>query len=180
MNVKEIWDLSPLFKGDDDPAIELRKKEVAEAVTKFSQKWKNREDYLKDPRILKEALDEFEKHQRIFGCEGGVVFYFSLRSSQEENNPAVKAKYGQALEFARKMDNELRFFTLRLGEISPQIQKKILADNTLAKYKHYLERVFIQAKYMLSEPEENILNLKADVSYTHWVDMVRILVCGGT
>ena len=42
----------------------------------------------------------------------------------------------------------------------------------LQKYHHYLERVFIQAKYMLSEPEENILNLKADVSYTHWVDMV--------
>ena len=39
MNVKETWDLTPLFKGDDDPAILNSEKEVAEAETKFARKW---------------------------------------------------------------------------------------------------------------------------------------------
>ncbi len=171
--IKGTWNLMPLFKSDDDPSIEKRKKEVSEAVGKFVGKWKNRGDYLKDAKILKEALDELEILQKKWGCEGGIVFYFSLRSAQEENNASVKAKYGLALEFARKMDNETRFFSLRLGKIPLEVQKKILADKEIEKYKHYLERVFSQAKYMLSESEENILSLKADVSYTNWVRMVE-------
>ncbi len=170
--MQETWNLTALFKSDDDSAIEKRKKEVSERIAKFVSKWKVREDYLSELRILREALDDFEELQKNYGCEGGIVFYFSLRSAQEENNPEVKAKYGQALEFARKMDNEIRFFNLKLGKISQDLQKKILTDKSLEKYKHYLERIFAQAKYQLSEKEENILSLKADVSYTNWVKMV--------
>lgn len=171
--MSDKWNLAGLFNSDDDPKINSRKDEVKKAIDKFSKKWKLREDYLSDPKILREALDDFEYLNRSTGVEGGIVFYFSLRLSQEQDNPVIKAKYGQALEFARKMENEIRFFNLKIGKIPLDAQNKMLSDKQLEKYKHYLERCFAQAKYVLSEKEENILSLKADVSYTNWVDMVQ-------
>jgi len=171
--MSEKWDLSKLFKNDNDPKIENRKEDVRKAIEKFRVKWASRDDYLNDPKILREALDDFELLMRHHGVEGGIVFYFSLRSSQEQENPNVKAKFSQALEFARKMENEIRFFNLKIGKIPLEVQKKMLTDKGLDRYKHYLERCFSQAKYILSEKEENILSLKADVAYTNWVDMVQ-------
>ncbi|MCK4684743.1 MAG: hypothetical protein KAT44_07275, partial [Pirellulales bacterium] len=42
----------------------------------------------------------------------------------------------------------------------------------LKKYKHFLEKLFAEAKYLLTEPEEKILTLMSDTSYSNWVDML--------
>ena len=39
------------------------------------------------------------------------------------------------------------------------------------KYRHFLERVFAESRFHLSEPEEKILNLKASTSYANWTKM---------
>ena len=52
------WDLSPLFKSDNDPRIEKERKIVEKESYKFINKWKSRKDYLKKPSVLKQALDE--------------------------------------------------------------------------------------------------------------------------
>jgi oligoendopeptidase F len=41
----------------------------------------------------------------------------------------------------------------------------------LQPYKHYLERLFENARYQLSEEEEKIVNLKSKTSHSNWVDM---------
>ncbi|MBI2055603.1 MAG: hypothetical protein HYT42_01790, partial [Candidatus Sungbacteria bacterium] len=86
------WDLSPLFQSDDDPKMEARRKEVFVKSYAFINKWKDRGDYLERPEILKEALDEYEAWQRNCGADGDEGYYFSLRSSQDENDPKLKAR----------------------------------------------------------------------------------------
>ena len=67
---KTIWNLSPLFKSDDDPAIETRRNEVNNESYKFINKWSKRNDYLEQEQALKEALDEYESLARNYGIAG--------------------------------------------------------------------------------------------------------------
>ena len=52
---KTKWDLSPLLAGDEDPKIKEYRKVITAAHKTFVTKWKSREDYLNNPKILKEA-----------------------------------------------------------------------------------------------------------------------------
>ncbi len=168
---KIIWDLSSIFKSDDDPVISKKRNEVIKETDKFVKKWEKRDDYLKDPKILKEALDEYEKWLHFFGADSQENYYFDLRHSLDQANPSIKAKQSQAEESGKNLQNEIQFFELRLAKIDPKTQKKFLAYKPLSVYKHFLVKLFEFAKYTLSEPEEKIMNLKGTTSHTNWVRM---------
>ena len=55
-DTKYSWNLTDLYKSDDDPQMEKDLKEVIKKNYKFINKWKDRSDYLKDPKILKDAF----------------------------------------------------------------------------------------------------------------------------
>ncbi|MFH2020984.1 MAG: M3 family oligoendopeptidase [archaeon] len=164
------WNLAPIFKDDKyfiRKRLDLEKNNYA-----FIKKWKNRTDYLSDPIVLKEALDEYEKLNRTYGTYGDEGFYYSLRSALDENDPNIKAKSKKINEFSDKIDNDMLFFEMNISKIPKEEQKRFLDSPGLNKYRHYLERAFATAKYMLSEPEEKILNLKSNTSYSNWVQML--------
>lgn len=169
---KTEWDLSPLLNGDNDPSIEQKKKEISDEVGKFIQKWKNKDDYLNNPETLREALDDYEELLRNYGTSGGVGYYFYLRGYQEETNPDIMAKLNIIEEFSKKLANEIQFFTINISKIPESEQKKFLNDKKLDKYKHFLENSFKNAKYILSEKEERIINLKETPSYSLWEKMI--------
>ncbi len=168
---KLTWDLSPLLTSDNSPELEEQKKKVTEESYCFINKWKDREDYLQQPALLKQALDEFENWQHYTSTSGNFGYYFSLRSSQDSISPELKAKENQLEDFANKILNDIQFFEMRISKIPENQQEKFLANSSLAPYKHYLENLFKQSKYLLSEPEEKILNLKATTSHYNWVKM---------
>lgn len=165
---KTKWDLSRLFNGDDDPKIALDNTKCASEINAFVQKWEQRTDYLSDPLVLTEALREYET--LLSEC-GNVPFYFGLRTALDQLDTHLKAKSNKHEEFYLKLTTSLQFFAIRLGKVSQDIQQKFLHDSCLQKYRHFLERLFEEAKYTLSEPEEKILLLKSQTSYSNWVQM---------
>lgn len=172
LNIKQTtWNLSPLLNGDDDPSIEEKKKICKKQAYQFIDRWKNQDGYLQNPRILKQALDEYEALSRNFGTSGSIGYYFGLRTEQDQNNPKLKAKLNQSSEFGKKIENDINFFGLRLAKIPPSKQKEFLKDKNLQDYHHFLEKLFNESKYLLSEDEEKIINLKSDTSYHNWVQM---------
>jgi oligoendopeptidase F len=77
-------------------------------------------------------------------------------------------------EFLNKIQNDIQFFELTLGKIPDSKQKEILNYfNKKNKYQHFLERIFASAKYMLSDKEEKIMNLKSSTSHSNWVQMTN-------
>jgi oligoendopeptidase F len=90
---------------------------------------------------------------------------------QDQNNPDLKAKFNRIENFSKKIENDIQFFHLRIAKISRKYQKKFLEYDGLKDYKHFLERIFAESRYLLSEPEEKILNLKTSTSYSNWVKM---------
>ncbi|RJR28253.1 hypothetical protein C4561_00120 [candidate division WWE3 bacterium] len=170
------WILTPLLKSDNDPKIEDKTREVEEKCYEFINKWKDRTDYLEDPAILKTALDEYEHLSANYGTDGDVGYYFGLRSSQDQDSPAIKAKYNKIVDRSIKIGNDIQFFTHRLAKVSPEMQKKFLEFPGLHDYSHWLELLFNEAKYLLSEPEEKILALKSVTSYSNWVRMTSSFI----
>ena len=182
------WDLSPLFSGDGDPRIEKEMQRVETESYRFIRKWKGRRDYLFEPRVLREALGEYERWSRTCGFDGDAGYYFWLRTEQDQNSPELKARFNKVEEFSRRIENDMKFFQLRIGKIPRRRQSEFLANRGLAPFRHFLERIFAEAKYLLSEPEERILNLKSSTSYSNWIKMTfgflsreqrRVLIEGG-
>ena len=169
--MKITWDLSPLFRSDNDPNIAKKRKEVIRETSRFAKKWERRDDYLKDPKVLKAALDEYENWNRFYGTLAQENYYFDLRHATNQSDTKIKAKVNLAEELSQKLQNEIQFFELRVAKIEPKLQKKFLTYKPLSPYKHFLEKLFEAQKHLLTEPEEKIMNLKNTTSYTNWVRM---------
>ncbi|HET6513997.1 MAG TPA: M3 family oligoendopeptidase [Thermodesulfovibrionales bacterium] len=165
------WDLTPLFDHDDDPKIEKKRKEIEKKSYEFIGKWKDRRDYLRDPVVLKEALDEYEAWNRHCGTDGDEGFYFMLRTQEDQNSPALKAKFNKIEDFSHRVRNDIQFFHLRVSRIPRKRQRRFLEHEGLKEYRHFLERLFAESRYLLSEPEEKIMNLKSSTSFSNWVRM---------
>jgi oligoendopeptidase F len=165
------WKLTTLFKSDNDPKMALQRSLIKRKSYEFINKWKDRTDYLEDPRILRQALDHYEVWKRLYGSDGAEGYYFWLRTQQDQNNPKLKAQFNKIEDFSKKIENDIQFFYLRIARIKPQMQEKFLEYDGLAKYAHFLERIFAESRYHLSEAEEKILNLKSATSYANWTKM---------
>ncbi len=173
---KNTWDFSPIFSGDKDPEIKLKRTIDQKAGEAFIHKWKDREDYLFDPLILKEALDDYKTWAKENGLFNSEVYYFSLRTQQDLLDTDLKASLNQVLEPARKMENEMQFFPLRIAKIPVDRQKNFLENKELKEYKHFLEKLFDRSKHQLSESEEKIFNLKIQSAHENWVHMVSSFI----
>lgn len=168
---RTMWDLTPLFKSDNDPLMERKRKRVEKQSYQFINAWKDRTDYLEDPVVLRQALDQYEAWKRRCGTDGDEGYYFWLRTQQDQNDPKLKAQFNKVEAFSKKIENDSQFFYLRIARIKPEQQQKFLQHEALRKYRHFLERVFAESRFHLSEPEEKILNLKASTSYANWTKM---------
>lgn len=170
---KTSWDLTPLYSSDDDPRMQQDRQKIEEANYAFINKWKNRDDYLTDPAVLQEALDELEKIDRSWGNSGKEGYYFGLRLSIDQSNTDLKAKDAQISDFAKKIYNDFQFFLLKVAKIDQALQPRFLEYPGLAPYKHFLERQFATASHNLSEAEEKILVLVSKPAFGNWVDMTE-------
>src|SRR3989338_3171102 len=174
--IKTSWDLSPLFASDDDPGILAEREKMEEEVGKFAKKWKDREDYLKNPKILSEPLGEYEHLVKNYGKDGKQGFYFSLRTAVDQLDTTLRGKENKTIDFGRRMTTGVQFFELRVAKIPAGLQRDFLEDSGLQPDRHFLEKIFKEAKHNLSEPEEKIMTLKAKTSYGNWVEMVSSML----
>ncbi len=168
---KTSWDLSPLFKSDNDPNIEVERKKCEKVVDGFVKKWKENKRYLTDPKKLREALDDYELWMRNYGANSRESFHFFLRNSDNQLDGKVKAKMQKADDLMVELINKMNFFILDIGKIDLKNQNVFLKNKELQKYRHFLEMIFREAKYYLSEAQEKIDNLKSQTAYSNWKNM---------
>ncbi len=186
--IKTDWNLALLLPNDSDIEINAQIDAVSKKCLSFITKWKDRDDYLLNPVILKEALGDYEKLQSLGGALGNVGYYISLKGALYQDDPQVKAKSNKIEEITLQLAADLEFFTHKISRVTRQAQTKMLSAPELFEYRHLLELLFQQGKYLLTEPEEKILTLYSPLSYGNWVRMTsefisteeRKVLVGGT
>ncbi len=173
-NLITEWDFSPLLIKDD-PDFQNYLKAVEEAYRTFIGKWKPRKDYLENPEILKEALDECELLAGEFSGGGKAGYYYSLKNQQDKNDIETKAKLEKISDKLVKLGNEIQFFHLNISKIPKIFQSKFIEHPKLRSYRNYLKNSFREAEHLLSDDEEKIMNIKSITSQEKWVSMVERL-----
>jgi oligoendopeptidase F len=170
------WNLKLLYKDIDDPKIKKDIQTSEDAISKFVHRWKKNEKYLDDPKVLREALDEYE----YLNSEHGILtkpYYFTLLSKELDlNNTELKARLNKLSNKATKLGNELQFFEIKLSKVSKEKQEEFVNSKELNEYKHYLEMLFANSKYILSDNEEKVFSLTAKPSFSNWVNMIEELL----
>ncbi len=170
------WNFTPLLRNAGKTAISAERKIIQRETEKFIQKWSRRRDYLRNPRSLKTALDDYENWTRHYAQGGAALYYFWLRLHQNENDPVIKAGYNQMLDFSNEIENRMRFFYLNLAKIPLRLQPAFLKSDLLKDYRHFLERAFAWGRHLLNDKEEKILLLKDSSAYANWVRMTSGLL----
>jgi len=173
LKYQTTWNLELLYKSLEDPQIAKDLEEVQKQSYIFIDKWKNRSDYLNTPKILKQAMDEYESWLTNYNTTGKVAYYLYLNLYLDQANKELKAKIKKLEEFSNKISNDIQFFLHKLSKIDTGIQSVHLSSQDLSEYRHFLERIFLESKFLLSEKEEKILNLKSGVSHGNWVKMLN-------
>jgi oligoendopeptidase F len=170
------WDLTPIFANPEAPEIISSQQQAKKISQAFINKWKPRTDYLKKPKILRQALDEYEEWERTCGPAAKATYYFSLLLELDQSNSDLKAKFNKAKELSLNIENDIQFFLIRLSRVTPTTQKKFLNSKDLKPYHHFLSRLFAESSHILSEEEEKIMNLKSLTSYHNWVRLTNDLL----
>lgn len=171
--IKTDWNFKLLYESDSDPQIEKDKKIVEKKINAFVDKWEKRSDYLKDPKVLKQALDEYEDLNAKYSTHGAFGVYYWLKSELDMVNPEYKAINNKLEDSSTKLSNKIQFFSIRVAKVDKKTQELFLASKLLKDYRHYLKKVFDSSKFLLSEEEEKIINLKSSVSHSDWAKMVE-------
>lgn len=167
------WDFSDLYTGPTDPKLDADIQSITAVCKKFSKKYKDSTDYLQENESGAEALLKVLKDWETLTEDVGTarpLWYLQNLQSIESNNPAISAKLGLLEPIATGAMNEILFFSLKLGKFSVEWQDKLLTDSRFTHFKYFLERLFISAKYNLSEDAEKVYNLLSRPSYTLWME----------
>ena len=166
--IKTEWNLKGhYYTSDKDPQIEKDLRTIEAAYISFAKKYRGK-DFTGSAESLKRALADYETLSAMpEGSKPGRYFWFRETLNASDS---IAQKNGNLISTRlAKVGNEVIFFELAMGKIPVALQKKYLADPKLAHFKYYLSRVFLEAKHLLTEPEEKILNLKGNVSHGLWV-----------
>lgn len=166
------FDLSELYSGLDDPQIEADMVASERAADEFVAKWSERTDYMEDPKILREALDDAEAYSRFYD-DGAKPFYYAiLRKAVESGNAEVKQLYTQIRNRMTEMSNKGVFFGLNLGRIAPETQQMMLNAPELVVYRQMLSERFENAQYDLGEDVQKAVNLILPHATEGWKSML--------
>ena len=178
-SIKTNWDLKKLYyQSETDPQIEKDLKKAERAYASFAKKWRKCR-FTANTKLLKQALTEYEL---LLGLSEAskAVRYFGFRTVLNARDDIAQKQLALITRRLRKCADKILFFTLELGKIPKARQTKLLRSPDIAHFHYYLKRVFISAKYHLSEAEEKIISLKSSQSYDRWVEAVEKIISNRT
>ncbi len=118
---KATWNLSLLYKNENDPQIEKDVILYAKACDFFAKKYRSNEAYLSDPKKLLQALTEYES---IIGMHEGwrAFMYFRFRLDLNGQDRIAENALNKYTEQATASENKIVFFRLDLGKLDKATQ----------------------------------------------------------
>lgn len=154
------WNLGDLYDSIDDPRIKESFEKNLKAAGDFARKYRGKIDTpgLSADTLLQSIKDYEQLIQEIVK----PISYASLVFSADTSKPEHGALLQYCQEKQTEISLELMFFDLELMAAKPEIVDPILEDSRLAGYKHFVQAARLFRNHRLSEPEERILEEKAN------------------
>jgi oligoendopeptidase F len=169
LQYKTEWDLENLFyKNENDPRIEEDLLTFEKVHLDFEKKYKNT-NFIFTPTTLFEALQDYEELLKASAVAKSPYYFYYRKDLNVEDSIAAAflTKIGNRMT---ESSNKVVFFELELAKIPVENQKTFLEDENLKPYRYFLSKIFENAKYLLTEKEEQLSSLLSQTSYSLWVE----------
>lgn len=159
------WDLSDLYAGIDDPAIEHDLDLSDAEADALDAQYRGRIGALS----AAELATMLRAYETLLERAYKVGNFAQLAWSADTSVPAHGALLQKATERGSRLSQKLVFVELELAAAADDVAAAWLADPALKRYRHWIEQVRRFRPHMLSEPEEKILAEKAVTGRNAWV-----------
>jgi oligoendopeptidase F len=150
----QAWTLEELFPGPDSDELKNALKDVEKRVKAFEARRPSLGPAIEDGAFL-EVLGEYEqlarKMDRIHG-------YAHLRFSENTQDEQALTFLSQAQQLVAEADNRTMFFKLWWKGLDDGAAGRLMKGAGDMRY--WLEALRLEKPYTLSEPEEQVINLK--------------------
>ena len=168
LGVSEVlWDLSDLYAGLEDPAIQGHMERCLSAAEGFAARYSGKVKTL-DPRGLLQAVRELEDLSSLTARLGAFAY---LNFATHVNDPDAGAFLQKIREFSSSVASRVVFFDLEWADIPDERAGELLSDPCLGEYRHRLEYLRRYRPHLLSEPQERLLVEMAPVGRSSWVNL---------
>lgn len=154
------WDLGDLFSGVDDPKIDQTLDDSLARAKAFAERYRGRID--SDDLTAETLLAAIRELEEIAVAQTKVGSYAALVFSADTSKPEHGALMQHVQERGTEISLELLFFELELMAARPEIIDRLLEDEVLANYKHFVHASRLFRDHKLPEAEERILEEKAN------------------
>lgn len=166
--IRTEWNLKLLYQSINDPRIELDLQSIEKQCGQFAEKWSTRNDYLKQIKVLLQAIVEYQTVMETVG-DARPVAYFMLGRDNDARQTKLQGKISQAQERVTRAINRVLFFEIQLGTLAVVMQEKIRKERVFAPYIYFFEKIWAQARHRLSDNQEQIMALKSEPAYQLWI-----------
>jgi oligoendopeptidase F len=152
------WDLSDLYTGPDDPAIEADLDRALERASDFADRHRDAVAGL-SAADLGIAIDELESlNEPVVRA----ACYSQLLFAADTSDPRHGALMQRVQERISEIKNRLLFFELEWVALESGAAEALLGHPALAGRRHFLASVRRYRAHLLTEPEERILEETAN------------------
>ncbi|MEN8256518.1 MAG: M3 family oligoendopeptidase [Thermodesulfobacteriota bacterium] len=162
-----IWQLDHLYQGLDDPAIKKDFEFCQQAAETLASTYRHKISKLSAQELFKLV----KKLEAIAVILGKLSTYSFLNFTTQVQNAEAGAFLQEVKEIASRVGKETVFFDLEWGKTPKEVAEKLLQDDSLSHYRHYLYSIRRYADHLLSSVEEQILIEKAPVGTSSWTDL---------
>jgi oligoendopeptidase F len=158
------WDLTDLYDGADDPALERDLDEAEARAGELAGQYKGRIAGL----TAEELAGMLAKYEAIVETMHAISGFAYLNWATNTEDPARGALRQKVTERASQLEQKLVFLELEWADLPDEQAEALMSDPALAGYRHWLEVNRQRRPYLLSEPEEKILAEKAVTGPSAW------------
>ncbi len=155
------------YTGVHDPALEADVVRIERLYTRFAKRYADLA-FLEDSEALAKSLQAYTKlmEQRL----DTPLRYLYFRLDQNARDTAAEQKRNLLESRLVRASNQVIFYSLAIARLPKRTQTEYGRADCLKTYRYFLKDLWQQSRYLLSEPEEKILQEKAMPAHSLWVD----------
>ena len=159
------WDLSDLYKAEDDPELNKDLDWLRKACSNFAEDYQGKLDKLGAMGLL----DAVERYQAIEVVAGKLMSFAGLRYYQLTTDAQRTKFMSDMQDKVTKLTTPLVFYGLEFNRISgDRITSLLNEDSGLARYKPVFDRMRAMKPYQLSDELEKFLHDQSVVGASAW------------
>ena len=153
------WNLNDLFTAADDPQIENTLGDCRTRAEAFAKRVR---PLMQNPQTLgaEDLLRALTDLEIIYEALGRVGSYAGLLYAADTANPVHQDLEQKVEQRSTEVRNLLLFFELEWLKFDDQTADRLLGNERLKSYAHYLRNLRRYRPHTLTEPEEKVVNEK--------------------